>query len=522
MVDNLVLIHNGIIENYLELRKELQADGVQFESETDTEIVAQLLARHPLRKTSLRDALGEVLKRVRGSYAIVALDGDNPDVLVAAQNASPLMIGIGEGEHFFASDVPAIMEHTRDMIFLQDGDLVEMRRDTISIVDKDGHTVEREVTHITWDPITAEKQGYPHFMLKEIYEQPQKVVDALRGRIALDRNAVEFPDLPFEDEWIRSVNQVVFLACGTSYHAGLTATYALEHLGRVHVSCQLASEFRERNPLIDEHTLVIPISQSGETADTLAAVKSALAQGARGLAVCNVMESTLTRVCEGTLYTHAGPEIGVASTKAFTTQLAVLYLFVIWFGRIRGNISDARCRELLEGLRAIPGQMETCIADAESIEDFAPNYAGAHSFLFLGRGYQFPIALEGALKLKEISYIHAEGYAAGELKHGPIALIDETLPVMVIAPNNTYFEKALSNLEEVRARGARVLAVTSADMNVQLQDTVRDIMVIPETDEVLQPLLTVLPLQLLAYYIADFKGTNIDQPRNLAKSVTVE
>lgn len=522
MVDDLVLVHNGIIENYLELRTELQHDGVTFESETDTEIVAQLLARHPLRATSLRDALGDILQRVRGSYAIVALDGRNPDVLVAAQNASPLMIGIGDGEHFFASDVPAIMDHTRDVIFLQDGDLVEMRADSISIIGKDGEPAEREVTEITWDPITAEKQGYPHFMLKEIYEQPQKVIDALRGRISLDRNEVELLGLPFESEWIRSVDQVIFLACGTSYHAGLVATYALEHLGRVHVSCQLASEFRERNPLIDERTLVIPISQSGETADTLAATKSALAQGARGLAICNVMESTLTRVCEGTLYTHAGPEIGVASTKAFTTQLAVLYLLVIWFGRIRGNISDERCAELLEALRAIPGQMEKCIVQSEAIKDFAPNYAGAHSFLFLGRGYQYPIALEGALKLKEISYIHAEGYAAGELKHGPIALIDETLPVMVIAPNNTYFEKALSNLEEVRARGARVLAVTSGDINTQLQHTVRDIMVIPDTDEVLQPLLTVLPLQLLAYYIADFKGTDIDQPRNLAKSVTVE
>lgn len=522
MVDDLVLIHNGIIENYLELRHALESDGVAFESETDTEIVAQLLARHPLRQESLRDALQDVLTRVRGSYAIVALDGRNPDVLVGAQNASPLLIGIGQDEHYFASDVPAIMQHTRDMIFMHDGDLVELRSDGYSIVDGEGHAVDREIKKITWDPISAEKQGYRHFMLKEIHEQPQKVIDTLRGRISLERNTVEFPELKIDQDWLKSVDQVIFLACGTSYHAGLVATYALEHLGRIHVSCQLASEFRARNPMIDERTLVIPISQSGETADTLAATKRALEQGARAIAICNVMESSLTRICEGTLYTHAGPEIGVASTKAFTTQLAVLYLFVIWFSRIRGTMDDARCAELLGALRALPGQMETCIAQAEQIKEFAPHYTDAQSFLFLGRGYQFPIALEGALKLKEISYIHAEGYAAGELKHGPIALIDETLPVMVIAPNNTHFEKALSNLEEVRARGARVLAVTSGGINTRLEGTVRDIMVIPDTDEVLQPLLTVIPLQLLAYYIADFKGTDIDQPRNLAKSVTVE
>lgn len=521
-VDDLVLVHNGIIENHMELRLELEAAGAVFDSETDTEIIAHMLARSPLRSVRLVDALREVLRRVRGSYAIVALDGRNPTVLVGAQSSSPLIIGLGDKENFFASDVPAVMSHTRDVVFLRDGDTVELQADTVSIFDSTGAAVERDITKITWDPISAEKQGFRHFMLKEIHEQPEKVVDTLRGRISLERNAVTLPNLTLDEAWVKNVDHVIFLACGTSYHAGMVATYALESLGRVHVSCQLASEFRARDPLIDERTLVIPISQSGETADTLAATREALRRGARAIAVCNVMESSLTRVCESTIYTHAGPEIGVASTKAFTTQLVALYLFTIWFGRLRGTISDERCSQLLNDLRAIPGHMETCIGQAATIREFASKYADANSFLFLGRGYQFPIALEGALKLKEISYIHAEGYAAGELKHGPIALIDETLPVVVIAPNNAHFEKAIANLEEVRARGARVLAVTSGDVNEQLRRNVADVMVVPDIDEVLQPLLTVIPLQLLAYAIADFKGTDIDQPRNLAKSVTVE
>lgn len=521
-VDDLVLIHNGIIENHMELRLELEAQGAVFHSETDTEIIAHMLARSPLRSTDLSRALREVLQRVRGSYAIVALDGRNPDVLVGAQSSSPLIVGIGEGEHFFASDVPAIMNHTREILFLKDGDTVELRKDKVQVFDLEGTPVTREIKHITWDPISAEKQGYRHFMLKEIHEQPEKVVDTLRGRISLERNAVTLPNITVDQDWIKDADQIIFLACGTSYHAGLVATYAVEQLAQVHVSCQLASEFRAREPRITPRTLVIPISQSGETADTLAATRKAISRGAKAIAICNVMESSLTRVCESTIYTHAGPEIGVASTKAFTTQLVALYLFSIWFARLRGELGDERCAELLEALRAIPGQMKTCIEQSESIHAFAPKYADASSFLFLGRGFQFPIALEGALKLKEISYIHAEGYAAGELKHGPIALIDESLPVVVIAPNNAHFEKAIANLEEVRARGARVLAVTTTDTDEQLRQRVADLMVIPHVDEILQPLLTVIPLQLLAYAIADHKGTDIDQPRNLAKSVTVE
>lgn len=521
MVDDLVLIHNGIIENHMELRLELEAQGAVFTSDTDTEIIAHLVARSPLRSVRLVDALRDVLKRVRGSYGIVALDGRNPTCLAGAQNASPLVIGLGENENYVASDVPAIMSHTREVVFLRDGDFVEMTDKQVFYFDIDGQPIERAQQTITWDPISAEKQGFRHFMLKEIHEQPDRVIDTLRGRISLEKNAVMLPNMTIDEAWLKDVDHIIILACGTSYHAGMVATYALEHLARVHVTCQLASEFRSREPLIDERTLIIAISQSGETADTLAATRKALSMGARAMAVCNVMESSLTRLCESTIYTHAGPEIGVASTKAFTTQLVALYLFTIWFGRLRHRISDERCAQLLNDLREIPGHMETCIAQADTIRAFAGKYADARSFLFLGRGYQFPIALEGALKLKEISYIHAEGYAAGELKHGPIALIDENLPVVVIAPSNAHFEKVVSNLEEVRARGARVLAVTSSATE-HIRNKVSDLMVVPDVDEVLQPLLTVIPLQLLSYCIADHKGTDIDQPRNLAKSVTVE
>lgn len=520
-VDGLVVIHNGIIENHLELRSELAAEGAVFTSETDTEIIAHLLARSPLRGTSLVQALRSVLKRVRGSYAIVALDEKNPTVLAAARLASPMVAGIGDGENFIASDVPAIMSHTRDVIFLNDHDFVEVRADGLTITDRDGAPVERAVKRITWDPISAEKQGYRHFMLKEIHEQPDRVIDTLRGRISLERNTVEFQGLALDPAWLQRVDEIVILACGTSFHAGMVARYALESLARIRVSVELASEFRYREPVLQPNTLVIAISQSGETADTLAATREARRLGAKALAICNVMESSLTRECDATIYTHAGPEIGVASTKAFTTQLAALYLFAIYFGQLRGALSEERTSKLLRGLREVPGHMEACIAQYGAIRAFAPKYSDAHSFLFLGRGYQYPIALEGALKLKEISYIHAEGYAAGEMKHGPIALIDEALPVVVIAPNNAHFEKALSNLEEVRARGGKVLAVTSGD-TAHIQQAVDDLMIVPDIDEVLQPLVTVVPLQLLSYAIADLKGTDIDQPRNLAKSVTVE
>ena len=520
-VDNLVVIHNGIIENHLELREELQKQGAVFESETDTEIIAHMLARSPLRATRLVDALRDVLKRVRGSYAIVALDGRNPGTLAAARLASPMVAGIGQGENFLASDVPAIMSHTRDVIFLQDHDFVELTADKITILNQNGDPVERPSKRITWDPVSAEKQGYRHFMLKEIHEQPDRVIDTLRGRISLERNTVEFDKLSLDPAWLKNVTDVIILACGTSYHAGMVARYALESLGRVRTTTELASEFRYREPILNENTLVIAISQSGETADTLAATREARRLGAKALAICNVMESSLTRECDATIYTHAGPEIGVASTKAFTTQLAALYLFAIYFAKTRGTIADERTAQLLKELIEVPRHIEQCIAQADAIRAFAPRYSDASSFLFLGRGYQFPIALEGALKLKEISYIHAEGYAAGEMKHGPIALIDENLPVVVIAPNNAHFEKALSNLEEVRARGGKILAVTSGDPE-QLRASVDDLMVVPDIDEVLQPLVTVVPLQLLSYAIADLKGTDIDQPRNLAKSVTVE
>lgn len=521
LVDGIVVVHNGIIENHMELREELEADGASFSSETDTEIFAHLIARSPQRATSLRDAVRQATERVRGSFALVVLDERQPQHVIAARESSPLVIGVGQGEMFAASDIPAIMTHTREIVFLEDGDLVELRAAGARYWDADDAPAERPAKTILWDPVSAEKQGYRHFMLKEIHEQPERIVDTLRGRISLERNLVELPNVAFEPAWLKDVTRVVILACGTSYHAGLVARYAIESLARVPVSCEYASEFRYRDPIIDERTLVIAISQSGETADTLAATREARRLGARALAVCNVMQSSLTRECEATLYTHAGPEIGVASTKAFTTQLAALYLLAIWFAQERATLSATRRQELLSDLREIPGHIEACLEDEERIRGFAARYTDAHSFLFLGRGNQFPIALEGALKLKEISYIHAEGYAAGEMKHGPIALIDENLPVVVVAPDNRHFEKVLSNLSEVRARGGRVLAVASRNSG-QLQGEVSELMTIPDVDELLQPLLTVIPLQLLAYSIADIKGTDIDQPRNLAKSVTVE
>ncbi len=521
MVDGFVVVHNGIIENHMELRDELEAGGDRFESETDTEIIAHLVARERPKTDSLLEAVRNTMAQVRGSYAVVVMNADEPDLMVAARQASPLIVGLGDGENFAASDVPAIMMHTRDVVFMNDGDFAVIRRDSVEFSDTSGAPVTHTAKRILWDPVSAEKQGYKHFMLKEIHEQPDRIIDTMRGRVSLETNHVHFPDMALDDEVLSSVKRIIILACGTSYHAGMVGRYAIEKLARVPVEVDLASEFRYRDPVIGEGTLIVAISQSGETADTLAAVAEAKRRGAKAIAICNVIESTLTRVCEGTIYTHAGPEIGVASTKAFTTQLVALYLLAIWLAQERGTQEPAERIELLEGLRRIPGQIEKCIQDEARIREFARNYVDVHSFLFLGRGMQFPIALEGALKLKEISYIHAEGYAAGEMKHGPIALIDDDLPVVVVAPRNEHYEKVLSNLEEVKARGGRVIAVTSEPAGDVLRHA-DDVMTIPEVPELLQPLVTVIPLQLLSYCIADIKGTDIDQPRNLAKSVTVE
>jgi glucosamine--fructose-6-phosphate aminotransferase (isomerizing) len=536
-----IVAHNGIIENYAELKARLQAAGRTFESVTDTEVAAHLIDEQielQLSKlspeqllTRADDTLSEfvdlhaatraALAQMHGSWALVVMGTDNPDQIVVARNASPMVLGIGKDELFAASDVPAVMEHTRDFIFLNDGDTAILSRSGHRIFGPTGEPVERPTKKIQWDPISAEKQGYKHFMLKEIFEQPARLIDTLRGRIDLARHDVTLAEVPIDAAWLAGVRKIVFVACGTSYYASTVGKHWIEQLARVPVECDLASEFRYRDPVIDDQTLCIAVSQSGETADTLAAMRQAKALGARTLAICNVVESTIAREADGVFYTHAGPEIGVASTKAFITQLAACSLLAIWLGRRRQTIDAARASQLLDALRGVPAQIESILADMTPYEQIARDYSQARSWLYLGRGIQHPIACEGALKLKEISYIHAEGYAAGEMKHGPIALIDEHLPVVVFAPQGRVYDKIVSNLEEVRARGGKILAVvTEGDTHVAGMAAVT--ITIPVCDEFVQPLLTVVAAQLIAYHVADLKGTDVDQPRNLAKSVTVE
>lgn len=523
-----VVVHNGIIENHLALKAELQGRGRVFRSETDTEIIAHLVDEamaqsddaasdhHPLHAAVLR-----ALARLEGSYAIVVLHEDHPDLLVAARHASPLVIGVGEGEQFAASDVPAVLSHTRQFIFMDDGETAVLRRDKAQLFDDAGQPHERAPRRINWDPISAEKQGYKHFMLKEIHEQPTRIVDTLRGRVSVERGDVDLGELGMSPQDVAELRHIQIVACGTSFHAGQVGRYLIESLARVHVSVDLASEFRYANPVIDRHTLTIAISQSGETADTLAALRQAKSLGSRAVAICNVMESTIARESDGVLYTHAGPEIGVASTKAFTTQLCALVLIGVWLGRRRDALSEDESRELLQSLRQIPQIIEGLLEDDAPYLKLARDFSQARSFLYLGRGNQFPIALEGALKLKEISYIHAEGYASGEMKHGPIALIDDELPIVVVAPKSATYDKVFSNLEEVKARGGRVIVV-STEGDDAITPYADIVLPVPDVPEALQPLVTIVPLQLLAYHIADFKGTDVDQPRNLAKSVTVE
>ena len=518
-----VVVHNGIIENHLRLKAQLQAEGRVFSSETDTEIIAHLIdaAVEANAHLDLHAAVREALTALEGSFAIVVLHEAWTDQLVVARNASPLVLGLGEGEHFAASDVPAVLSHTRNFIFLEDGDTAILRRDSLQIFDADGLPANRTPRRINWDPISAEKQGYKHFMLKEIHEQPTRIIDTLRGRISSERGDVDLDELSLSPAFIADLDHIQIVACGTSWHAGLVGRYLIEDLARVHTSVDLASEFRYANPVVNARTLTIAISQSGETADTLAALREARARGSKVISICNVMESTIPRESDGVLYTHAGPEIGVASTKAFTTQLTALFMFSVWLGRRRGALPPERAAQLVEELRRVPSAIEGMLGDDAIYHALARDFSHARSFLFLGRGVHHPIALEGALKLKEISYIHAEGYASGEMKHGPIALIDDELPVVVIAPKGPTYDKVFSNLEEVKARGGRVIAiVTEGDEDITRYADV--VLRVPQIDEQLQALVTVIPLQLLAYHIADFKGTDVDQPRNLAKSVTVE
>lgn len=516
------VVHNGIIENHAELRAELRADGYVFKSDTDTEIVAHLVERELKSGASnLLEALRLSLPRLHGAYALAILDAQSPNEIVVAKQDSPLVLGVGDGETYAGSDIPAILPWTRDVILVQDGELGLLRAGGVELYDRSGKRVVRETKRIEWSPGQAEKGGYKHFMLKEVHEQPRAVEDTLRGRIELETGTVVGDEMGISAEEAKKIGRVYFVGCGTSSYAASVARYWVEQLARLPATVEVASEVRYREPVFSPSDLVVAVSQSGETADTLAAVKAAKAQGARILAVANVLDSAIPRMSDGALYTHAGPEIGVASTKCFTAQLTAMLLLAVHLGRSRGALSEDRAKQILQSLLHVPTTMREVLADTSLIEQTARQYAKAKDALFLGRGAQFPIALEGALKLKEISYIHAEGYAAGEMKHGPIALIDEDMPVVVLCTKDSHYEKTLSNMQEVKARQGQVIAVcTRGDANVR---DVADVLIeLPVTEEITAPLVTVLPLQLLSYYVADAKGTDVDQPRNLAKTVTVE
>ncbi len=524
--EGIVVVHNGIIENYLELRREMAATGHVFSSETDTEVISHLIAREIKAGADFVVATRTALSRIRGTYAIAVLNRNEPDRLLIARQESPLVLALGgeRGEYIVASDIPALLSWSREVIFLDDGELAVCGRDGLEVMGlEDGGRREKAARHVAWDPIMAEKGGYKHFMLKEIFEQPEAMANTLLGRLSEDRCRVELGEIAFSPQRWRGFNCIKIVACGTSWHAGLVAKYWFEQLARIPTEVDIASEFRYRSPLVDEQTLVLGISQSGETADTLAALREARVRGATLLAVCNVMESSLARFCDGVFYTHAGPEIGVASTKAFTTQLVALFLLALGLGRLRETLSEEKVAMYLNELLHLPRRLERMLEeDVPALERMARRYYQAADCLYLARGVNFPIALEGALKLKEISYIHAEGYPAGEMKHGPIALIDEKMPVVVLAPPDRHFEKMVSNFQEVVAREGRLLLFSGPGLETPIGVAAEDHFTIPQSLEELNPLLYVVPLQLLAYHVAVLKGTDVDQPRNLAKSVTVE
>ncbi len=513
------VIHNGIIENHLALRQELTASGSLFSSETDTEIFAHLVERQLVDGAEdLTGAVRRALQKVRGSYAFVVMSDKEPGTLVAAKNSSPLVVGLGEGENFVASDVTAILSETRKVLFIDEGEIVTVTRDGVAITDFEGKPRHREPKVITWSAVQAEKGGFKHFMLKEIHEQPRAVADTLVGRIDLEGDDVRLDGIELD---VKAIKRIVFIACGTSFHASLVGEFLVESLARIPVEVDLASEFRYRDPIVGPGDLVVAVSQSGETLDTMEAIREAKKKGATVLAISNVVEASIPRLSDHAFYTHAGPEIGVASTKAFTTQLVSMALLAIYLGRRTGTLSHERARVLLSELVQLPNKMRDVVEMGAHLQVLARRYGQASGFLFLGRGAQYPIALEGALKLKEISYIHAEGYAAGEMKHGPIALIDDQLPVVVLVPKGPSYDKTVSNLAEVRARQGKVLAIATRG-DSEIGQHADDVVLVPDTALELQPILTVLPLQLLSYYVADLKGTDVDQPRNLAKSVTVE
>ena len=517
----IVVIHNGIIENYLELKHALQKQGHRFVTETDTEIVAHALEQQMKDDgCDLVAAFRAVLPRFRGIYALVAISTDAPDTLVAARVGPPLVVGIGKDEYFVASDIPAILSHTKDVVFMDDYEIVVVKPSGVNFMRMDGSPLVKEPTRIPWDPIMAEKGGYKHFMLKEIHEQPRAVRDTLLGRVSLEALSIHLEEIVLSDDDLRHANRMQIIACGTSWHAGHVGKFLIERLAKIPVEVDYASEYRYRKPMLDDRCLSVFISQSGETADTLAAERESRSQGAKALAICNVRGSMLTRECDGTIYTHAGPEIGVASTKAFTSQVTVLALLTMHLGRLR-DMSQETGRAMAAELEQIPGKIERILAAAPAIHEIAAQLLHHNNFLYLGRGVNFPVALEGALKLKEISYIHAEGYPAAEMKHGPIALIDEHMPVVFVCTRDSAYEKVMTNMQEVRARHGKILAIaTEGDAEVhRLADFV---IPVPATLDAFTPLLSVIPLQLLAYSMAVLRGCDVDMPRNLAKSVTVE
>ena len=531
----IVVVHNGIVENYVELKHELIARGHKFVTETDTEIIAHLIEQ--VQKDAqaagvplcLEQAVRLAVKRLTGAFALGILSAAEPDKIVAARSGPPVVIGVGEDESFVASDIPGILHHTRNVYFLADGDMAILTRDGVKLTDLNGKPVERAITHIQWDPIQAEKGGYKHFMLKEIWEQPRAIRDTTLGRVSLDSGKVFLGEMDIPDEELASASSINIAACGTSWHAAMAGKYMIERLARMPVDVDYASEYRYRNPIPDRNALGLLITQSGETADTLAAQREMIGLGSKTVAICNVVGAMVAREAHGAIYTHAGPEIGVASTKAFTAQLTALFILAMKLGQLRGRLDKDRSVALMEELSRVPARIEEVLRSrSDQCEKLARDFSNARDFIYLGRGIHFPIALEGALKLKEISYIHAEGYPAGEMKHGPNALIDETLPVVVLATRDQAdpasklrYEKTLSNIQEVTARSGRVIAIaTEGDHTIE--SLVEHVIHIPPAFELLSPLIEIVPLQLLAYYIAVRRGCDVDQPRNLAKSVTVE
>ena len=531
----IVVVHNGIVENYLDLKRELITQGHKFVTETDTEIIAHLIEQVQLdaeaagAPIALEVAVRRAVKRLTGAFALGVLSAAEPDKIVVARFGPPVVVGVGEGECFVASDVPGILQHTRNMYLLADGDMAILTLAGVELTDFDGNPIERAITHIQWDPIQAEKGGYKHFMLKEIWEQPRAITDTTMGRVSLDSGKVFLGEMKIADHELASAKSISIAACGTSWHAALTGKYMIERLARLPVDVDYASEYRYRDPIAGPDALGLLITQSGETADTLAAQREMIGLGSKTVAICNVVDAMVAREAHGAIYTHAGPEIGVASTKAFTAQLTALFLLALKLGQLRGKLDAAQSVALIEELSRIPVKIEEVLRQCTAqCEQLAKEFSNARDFLYLGRGIHFPIALEGALKLKEVSYIHAEGYPAGEMKHGPNALIDETLPVVVLATRDESdpasklrYEKTLSNIQEVTARSGRVIAVAT-EGDTTIGSLVEHVIHVPPAIELLSPLIEIVPLQLLAYYIAVRRGCDVDQPRNLAKSVTVE